>query len=67
MIYNDRRPEGLQITFNPPFNVDEVVYDRVKDDKRFSTYGIPRKKTKSTKKNVDKKGSEYFLVGFKSS
>lgn len=41
---------------NPPFNVDEVVYDRVKDDARFNTYGIPRNKTKATgKKESDKK------------
>lgn len=41
---------------NPPFNVDEVVYDRVKDDSRFNTYGIPRNKTKATgKKESDKK------------
>lgn len=41
---------------NPPFNVDEVVYDRVKDDARFNAYGIPRNKTKaSAKKASDKK------------
>lgn len=40
---------------NPPFNVDEVVYDRVKDDARFNTYGIPKNKSKSTKKASDKK------------
>ena len=40
---------------NPPFNVDEVNYERVKDDTRFNTYGIPRNKTKSTKKDSDKK------------
>ncbi len=26
MIYNDRRPEGLQITFNPPYQ-DQSVGD----------------------------------------
>ena len=40
---------------NPPFNVDEVVLDRVKDDKRFNEYGIPAKKSKSAKKDGDKK------------
>jgi len=40
---------------NPPFNVDEVVLDRVKDDKRFNEYGIPAKKSKSAKKGGDKK------------
>lgn len=40
---------------NPPFNVDEVVYERVKDDARFKTYGIPKNKSKSTKRASDKK------------
>lgn len=40
---------------NPPFNVDEVVYEKVKDDKRFNTYGIPKNKTNSAKKKGDKK------------
>ena len=30
---------------NPPFNVDEVLYQRIKDDKRFNEYGL----TKGTK------------------
>lgn len=40
---------------NPPFNVDEVVYEKVKDDRRFNTYGIPKNKSKSGKKKSDKK------------
>lgn len=40
---------------NPPFNVDVVVYDKVKDDHRFSEYGIPKNKSKTAKKNSDKK------------
>lgn len=40
---------------NPPFNVDEVVYERVKDNTRFNTYGIPKNKTKAGKKDSDKK------------
>lgn len=40
---------------NPPFNVDEVVYEKVKDDARFYSYGIPKNKSKSTKKASDKK------------
>lgn len=40
---------------NPPFNVDEVVYDKVKDDPRFNVYGVPKNKSKSNKKNSDKK------------
>lgn len=35
---------------NPPFNVDDVNYDRVKDDKRFNEYGIPKNKTKANAK-----------------
>lgn len=31
---------------NPPFNVDEVLYEKVKDATRFNVYGIPRGKTK---------------------
>jgi type I restriction enzyme M protein len=40
---------------NPPFNVDEVVYEKVKDDPRFNTYGIPKNKSNSSKKKTDKK------------
>lgn len=32
---------------NPPFNVDEVNYNSVKDDPRFNTFGVPRRKTKT--------------------
>ena len=35
---------------NPPFNVDEVNYDRIKDDQRFNKYGIPKNKTKPSAK-----------------
>ncbi|MCB0476755.1 MAG: N-6 DNA methylase [Crocinitomicaceae bacterium] len=35
---------------NPPFNVKDVNYDRVKDDRRFNTYGIPQNKSKGKKK-----------------
>jgi type I restriction enzyme M protein len=34
---------------NPPFNVDDVNLNRVEKDRRFSTYGIPRKKSKAKK------------------
>ena len=40
---------------NPPFNVDEVVYEKVKDDARFNEYGIPKNKSKTSKKDSDKK------------
>ncbi|MCR5765188.1 MAG: type I restriction-modification system subunit M [Treponema sp.] len=40
---------------NPPFNVDEVVYDKVKDDARFNTYGVPKNKSSGAKKKSDKK------------
>jgi len=36
---------------NPPFNVDEVNYKRIENDRRFNTYGIPRNKTKAKKKD----------------
>lgn len=52
---------------NPPFNVDEVVVDKVIDDKRFNTYGVPRNKTKSSKKTSDKKetvpNANYLWIG----
>ena len=53
---------------NPPFNVDEVVVEKVKDDPRFNTYGVPRNKSKSTKKNSDKKetvpNANYLWIGY---
>ncbi len=39
---------------NPPFNVDDVSLGSVEKDKRFNTYGIPRKKTKAKKKDKGK-------------
>ncbi len=44
---------------NPPFNVDDVSLSSVEKDKRFNTYGIPRKKTK-VKKN--KQAKRLFLT-----
>lgn len=53
---------------NPPFNVDEVSFDRVKEDPRFNTYGVPRNATKSTKKESDKKetvpNANYLWIGY---
>ena len=53
---------------NPPFNVNEVVFDKVKDDARFNTYGVPRNKSKSTKKDSDKKetvpNANYLWIGY---
>lgn len=53
---------------NPPFNVDEVVLDKVIEDKRFNTYGVPRNKTKSAKKASDKKetvpNANYLWIGY---
>lgn len=40
---------------NPPFNVDEVILERVKDQPRFNEYGVPQNKSKSTKKSSDAK------------
>ncbi len=39
---------------NPPFNVDDVPIATVENDPRFNAYGIPRKKTKSKKKDQGK-------------
>ena len=52
---------------NPPFNVDEVSFDRVSGDPRFNTYGVPRNATKSAKKTSDKKetvpNANYLWIG----
>jgi type I restriction enzyme M protein len=37
---------------NPPFNVDEVLYERVKDDPRFNRFGVPKNKTKTKKSDA---------------
>ena len=39
---------------NPPFNVDDVSLSSVEKDKRFNTYGIPRKKSKAKKADAGK-------------
>ncbi len=53
---------------NPPFNVDEVSFDRVADDRRFNTYGVPRNATSSSKKKSDKKetvpNANYLWIGY---
>lgn len=53
---------------NPPFNVDEVVVEKVIDDARFNTYGVPRNKSKSAKKASDKKetvpNANYLWIGY---
>lgn len=53
---------------NPPFNVDEVSFDRVNSDPRFNTYGVPRNATKSAKKASDKKetvpNANYLWIGY---
>lgn len=53
---------------NPPFNVDEVLVSKVSDDARFKTYGIPRNKTKSAKKNSNKTetvpNANYLWIGY---
>lgn len=54
---------------NPPFNVDEVVYEKVANDPRFNTYGVPRNKSKNTsKKESDKKetvpNANYLWIGY---
>ena len=37
---------------NPPFNVNDVVLEKVKDQKRFKEYGIPQNKSKNKKSDV---------------
>lgn len=53
---------------NPPFNVDEVVVDKVSDDARFNTYGVPRNASTSAKKKSDKKetvpNANYLWIGY---
>lgn len=53
---------------NPPFNVDEVNYSRVIEDVRFNTYGVPRNKSNSKKKDSDKKetvpNANYLWIGY---
>ncbi|MBQ9436842.1 MAG: N-6 DNA methylase [Lachnospiraceae bacterium] len=53
---------------NPPFNVDEVSFERVNSDPRFNTYGVPRNATKSAKKGSDKKetvpNANYLWIGY---
>jgi type I restriction enzyme M protein len=39
---------------NPPFNVDDVSLSTVEKDKRFTTYGIPRNKSKAKKSEQGK-------------
>jgi type I restriction enzyme M protein len=39
---------------NPPFNVDDVSVRSVEKDQRFSTYGIPRNKSKAKKADQGK-------------
>jgi type I restriction enzyme M protein len=39
---------------NPPFNVDDVSLSSVEKDRRFNTYGIPRKKSKAKKAEAGK-------------
>lgn len=37
---------------NPPFNVDDVLLDKVKEQPRFNEYGIPQNKSKNKKSDV---------------
>lgn len=37
---------------NPPFNVDDVVLEKVKEQPRFNEYGIPQNKSKNKKSDV---------------
>lgn len=69
-FYSDPHDEFENFDYvmaNPPFNVDEVVVDKVIGDKRFNTYGVPRNKSKAGKKDSDKKetvpNANYLWIG----
>lgn len=53
---------------NPPFNVDEVLYERVKDDSRFNAYGMTKgtkgkgKDAKETVSNANYLWISYFAT-----
>ena len=53
---------------NPPFNVDEVLYERVKDDARFNAYGMTKgtkgkgKDAKETVSNANYLWISYFAT-----
>lgn len=53
---------------NPPFNVDEVLYQRIKDDKRFNEYGLTKgtkgkgKDAKETVSNANYLWISYFAT-----
>ena len=56
------------IMANPPFNVDEVLYERVKDDPRFNAYGMTKgtkgkgKDAKETVSNANYLWISYFAT-----
>ena len=56
---------------NPPFNVDEVLYERVKDDPRFNAYGMTKgtkgkgKDVKETVSNANYLWISYFATALK--
>lgn len=56
---------------NPPFNVDEVLYERVKDDPRFKAYGMTKgtkgkgKDAKETCANANYLWISYFATALK--
>ncbi len=58
---------------NPPFNVDEVLYERVKDDPRFNAYGMTKgtkgkgKDAKETVSNANYLWISYFATALKDS
>ena len=52
---------------NPPFNVDEVLYQRIKDDKRFNEYGLTKGtkgKGKDAKETVSTSGANYLWISY---
>lgn len=56
---------------NPPFNVDEVLYEKIKDEPRFNTYGMTKgtkgkgKDAKETCANANYLWISYFATALK--
>ncbi|MDA3049316.1 type I restriction-modification system subunit M [Campylobacter sp. JMF_02 ED1] len=47
---------------NPPFNVNDVVLEKVKDQKRFNEYGIPQNKSKGKKSDETVPNANYLWI-----
>lgn len=47
---------------NPPFNVDDVLVEKVKDQKRFNEYGIPQNKSKKKTESETVPNANYLWI-----